>query len=73
MTADEARERRIFLEQFNARYDELRADPVVWAEIEAERAVESGAIGDASGARLSRSSASVDGPVRAPWHRENLE
>lgn len=31
---------------FATRYEELRADSAAWSETEAERAVESGAIGD---------------------------
>ena len=46
--AIDALERPVFLDQFNARYDELRADPAAWAEIEAERAIESGALSDQS-------------------------
>jgi predicted transcriptional regulator len=46
--AVDALERRLFFEQLNQRYAELRADPVAWAEIEAERAAESGAISDQS-------------------------
>ena len=46
--AAEALERRMFFDQFSGRYDELRADPAVWGEIEAERAVESGAVPDQS-------------------------
>jgi hypothetical protein len=46
--AADALERRVFFDQFSGRYDELRADPTVWGEIEAERAVESGAVRDRS-------------------------
>jgi predicted transcriptional regulator len=46
--AADALERRVFFDQFAVRYDELRADPAAWGEIEAERAVESGAVGDRS-------------------------
>lgn len=35
--AIDALERRLFMEAFNQRYAELRADPETWAEIEAER------------------------------------
>jgi hypothetical protein len=46
--AADALERRVFFDQFAARYEHLRADPAVWGEIEAERAVESGAVRDRS-------------------------
>jgi hypothetical protein len=46
--AADALERRVFFDQFCSRYDALRADPRAWAEIEAERAVESGAVRDHS-------------------------
>lgn len=46
--AADALERRLFFELMNARYDELRNDPRAWDEIEAERAVEAGALGDRS-------------------------
>lgn len=35
--AIEQLERKIFFDNLNKRYAELRADPVAWAEIEAER------------------------------------
>jgi hypothetical protein len=41
-------ERRAFFDEFWARYDDLRDDPTAWAEIEAERASESGARRDRS-------------------------
>jgi len=44
--AADALERRLFFEQFRARYGELRRDSDSWAEIEAERAGESSVIGD---------------------------
>lgn len=44
--AADALERRLFFEQFRARYGELRGDPDSWAEIEAERAGESSALAD---------------------------
>ena len=47
--AVDALERRVFLERFNSRYAELRADPSAWAELTAERAAEEGAVQDASG------------------------
>ncbi|MDK1010827.1 MAG: hypothetical protein QGM46_06920 [Actinomycetota bacterium] len=47
--AADALERRIFFDRMDGRYDELRNDPAAWAEIEAERAVEDGALGDGSG------------------------
>jgi cyclopropane-fatty-acyl-phospholipid synthase len=43
-----ALERRVFFDQLSARYETLRADPDAWSEIEAERAVESGALRDRS-------------------------
>jgi predicted transcriptional regulator len=46
--AVDALECRLFFERFDAGYDELRADPAAWAEVEAERAVESGALPDHS-------------------------
>ncbi len=46
--AADALERRMFFEQFSARYNALRTDPEAWSEIEAERVVESGAAGDRS-------------------------
>jgi hypothetical protein len=46
--AADALERRVFFDQFSARYEELRADPAIWGEIEGERAVESDAIRDRS-------------------------
>lgn len=47
-SALDALERRVFFEQVNTRYRELRGDPARWAEIEAERAVEEAPIRDAS-------------------------
>ena len=44
--AADALERRLFFEQFRARYRELRRDSDAWAEIEAERAEESSALAD---------------------------
>ncbi|MEO8696506.1 MAG: hypothetical protein ABI658_23540 [Acidimicrobiales bacterium] len=44
--AADALERRLFFEQFRARYADLRRDPDSWAEIEAERAGESSALAD---------------------------
>jgi hypothetical protein len=46
--AADALERRVFFEELSARYDDLRADPAAWAEIEAEQASESGALHDRS-------------------------
>ncbi len=43
-----ALERRVFFDQFSSGYESLRDDRVAWAEIEAERAVESGALRDSS-------------------------
>jgi hypothetical protein len=46
--AADALERRVFFDQLSARYAALHADPAAWSEIEAERAVESGALRDRS-------------------------
>jgi predicted transcriptional regulator len=46
--AVDALERRVFFDQLNRGYEVLRADPEAWAEIEAERALESGALRDRS-------------------------
>jgi hypothetical protein len=46
--AADALERRLFFDRFSSRYAELRDDPVAWAEIEAERSVESTALRDRS-------------------------
>jgi predicted transcriptional regulator len=46
--AVDALERHLFFAEVNQRYQELREDPQAWAEIEAERAIESGALRDAS-------------------------
>jgi hypothetical protein len=46
--AADALERQVFFDQFSARYDQLRTDPVAWAEVERERALESGALRDTS-------------------------
>ncbi|MGO9029273.1 MAG: hypothetical protein ACLQOZ_11680 [Acidimicrobiales bacterium] len=46
--AADALERRVFFDQFQSRYAELRKDPVGWAEIEAERSAESPALHDRS-------------------------
>jgi hypothetical protein len=46
--AADALERRVFFDELSARYDDLRDDPAAWAEIEAERASESGALHDRS-------------------------
>ena len=43
-----ALERRLFFDRLAERYEELRLDEVGWAEIEAERNLEHGAIGDQS-------------------------
>jgi predicted transcriptional regulator len=44
--AADALERRVFFDQFSCRYQQLRSDRVAWGEIEAERAIEGGAVGD---------------------------
>jgi len=46
--AVDALERQLFFADVNARYAQLRDDPAAWAEIETERALESGALPDAS-------------------------
>lgn len=46
--AADALERRVFFDQFTDRYESLRADAKAWSEIEAERAIEEGALGDRS-------------------------
>lgn len=46
--AIEALERRVFFDEINARYEELRADGDAWTEIEAERTSEEGTIRDRS-------------------------
>jgi predicted transcriptional regulator len=44
----DALERRVFFEALNNRYGELREDEDAWAEIEAERAADEGALRDTS-------------------------
>jgi hypothetical protein len=46
--AADALERRVFFDQFYARYEALRADPDAWSEIETERRVESATLRDRS-------------------------
>jgi hypothetical protein len=46
--AADALERRVFFERLSAGYDALRSDPSAWAELEAERSVESGSLSDRS-------------------------
>ena len=46
--AVDALERRVFFDELDARYQELRSNRATWAEIEAERASEEGALRDAS-------------------------
>jgi predicted transcriptional regulator len=46
--AADALERRVFFDQFSARYEVLRADPSAWGEIETERVVEGGSVRDHS-------------------------
>lgn len=41
--AADALERRLFFDDFSARYEALRADSVAWGAIESERGLESGA------------------------------
>ena len=47
--AAEALERRLFFDQMDTRYAELRSGSDAWADIESERAVEDGVVGDRSG------------------------
>lgn len=44
--AVEALERTVFFDKFNRRYQELRDDSTAWSEVERERGVEEGALGD---------------------------
>jgi predicted transcriptional regulator len=44
--AVEALERTLYLDRLVSRFDELRDDPDAWREIEAERAIEAGALRD---------------------------
>jgi predicted transcriptional regulator len=46
--AVEALERKVFFDRFNRRYQELREDSAAWSEIEQERGVEDGVLGDVS-------------------------
>jgi predicted transcriptional regulator len=46
--AVDALERKVFFETFNRRYQELRDDVAAWSEIEQERRLEEGALGDVS-------------------------
>jgi predicted transcriptional regulator len=46
--AVEALERKLFFDQLNARFRELRHDSAAWSEIEQERRVEEGELGDIS-------------------------
>ena len=46
--AADALERRVFFDQLDAGYAELRRNPAAWAEMEAERAVESRSLDDRS-------------------------
>ena len=46
--AAEALERRLFFERLSSGFETLRADREAWAEVEAERAIESGALNDRS-------------------------
>lgn len=48
--AADGEERRAFFKQLASRYESLRADTAAWYEIEAERALEAGALAqDADG------------------------
>ncbi len=46
--AVDALERQVFFADVNERYEQLRADPEAWAEVEHERAIEGAALRDAS-------------------------
>ncbi len=46
--AVEALERKVFFDRLNRRYQELRDDSAAWSEVEQERGVEEGALGDLS-------------------------
>lgn len=46
--AVDALERRLFFDRFREGYAKLRADADAWAEVEAERSIESGAVADRS-------------------------
>lgn len=46
--AADALERRLFFDQMSERFEELRSDGSAWAEIEVERALEHGVVGDHS-------------------------
>lgn len=46
--AADALERRVFFDRLSAGYETLRADREAWADIEVERAGESGALRDSS-------------------------
>ncbi len=46
--AADALERRVFFDQLDARFADLRSDEGAWAEIEAERAIEDRSLGDRS-------------------------
>ncbi len=46
--AADALERSVFFDRLSSRYEELRGDAGVWAEIESERADESHALRDRS-------------------------
>ena len=72
--AADALERRLFFDDFSARYEALRADSVAWGAIESERALESGAPPNSpdqevtvliAGVRLARQLAAA--PARSGW------
>ena len=44
--AVEAERRRLMIDQTNAGYAAMRANPIIWSEIEAERAVLEGTLAD---------------------------
>ncbi len=46
--AADALERRLFFDELSERFEELRGDEQAWGEIDAERALEQGAIRDRS-------------------------
>ena len=46
--AADALERRVFFDQLSSRYEDLRANPDAWSQIEDERTLEAGALRDRS-------------------------
>ena len=46
--AADALERRLFFARLSERFEELRNDPIVWADVEAERSLEQRSTADGS-------------------------